>query len=188
MNNSEILAAAQKAADTAQAAAGVAQEAAEDATYKLAELKESMAVKAWPQREDAYFCSEGTETIYGARWDGGSVDNKRMARGNVYRTHEEARQADAVLIATTKVLARIKGLNAEQGWVCDFSNNEGKSRFIYNHQFKAVDGVSECTRQSVESKYYFAESLYEQLKAELTPEILLMLGANSGPPKHSPTD
>ena len=177
MNNSEILAAAQKAADTAQAAAGVAQEAAEDATYKLAELKESMAVKAWPQGGDAYFCSEGTETIYGARWDGGSVDKARMAKGNVYRTHEEARQADAVLVATTKVLARIKELNAEAGWVCDWNDvNQAKGSLMYGHESAEISSVCWGTIQQLPTSHYFPTGVADALKEELTPEILLMLG------------
>ena len=187
MNNSEILAAAQKAADTAQAAAGVAQEAAEDATYKLAELKESMAVKAWPQGGDAYFCSEGTETIYGARWDGCSVDRSRMAKGNVYRTRDEAGQADRVLIATTKVLARIKELRGD--WVPDFiGSGSDKCSFMYDHQTNSLLLAINYTTQSAELKYYFPERIHKQLKEELHPEILLMLGVNSGPSKHSPTD
>ena len=183
MNNSEILAAAQKAADTAQAAA-------KEAGDKLAEIKESMAAKDWPQIGDevwTIFC-EG-DLIAGRMREGNPALSARLDQGNVLPSKAEALAERDRRAATTKVLARIKGLNAEAGWVCDWSDfSQLKCQLGYDHVQGCI-AVNFCWHtQSEPTSHFFCVEAGGVLLKELPPEILLMLGVNSEPSKHSPTD
>lgn len=106
------------------------------------------------------------------------IDEHRIAMGNCYKTEKDALAAMERQLATVRVLDRIAELNAEQGWVCDWSGNG------YRYHLGWRCGIPCCVGaagdiQTQPTTYYGSKETIGTVIKEMPGDIKLMLGVES---------
>ena len=76
--------------------------------------------KPWPQDGDEYYLLNSGGGAGANEWDGLSVEMECLARGNVFRTREEAEKADQLCLAMNELKVM-----SEEEWAGSSQSSEG---------------------------------------------------------------
>lgn len=110
-------------------------------------------------------------------WYGCSADELHWAEGNVYPSKEEAQKVLDQRIATTKVLDRLRELDAGSDEV-DWSDKEQR-RFVafFSYEFDLLDVDHHWTTQYFPTNYYTTKrGAWETIISEMPEDVRLILG------------
>lgn len=128
-----------------------------------------------PEFNDDYLILDNDGKVCEATWNDHAIDGERYALNNVYQTEEEAKKALEQKLATVRVLDRIAELNAQQGWVCDWSDGEDKYYLGFD------GGLCWAITDSFKvmpTQYYGSLKTIETVTKEMPEDCKLMLGVD----------
>lgn len=156
----------------------------EDLIKEITGNKELMATlqSKFGKQDSGWFVPEGNERYWylGAEIHSytktGDLDEKIIARQQVFRTAEEAKKADQQRIAKVRILKRIAEENEKEGWVCDWEDGKSKYVFLYQHRIDKLELSFSLQYQEVETGFYMSETVAEKLQTELLQDYKIMLG------------
>ena len=90
----------------------------------IAELENGSAKASWPQDGDEYWCINSGGQIVSPIWGNDDFDKGCLACGNIFRTKEEAKAANQVLLANAEYKRRAKAAWEAEGKTLDWSNGD----------------------------------------------------------------
>jgi len=129
----------------------------------------------WLKEGDEYWHIGSSGSRYGDIWINHTIDFNRKARGNCYRTEQEAINANNLYIATTKVLARLREL--EKGEPVDWGDGE-QCKYTPKYLHRSIQlNLDLCwTTQTKSTKFYSTDKqAWVQVLKEMPKEVELMV-------------
>lgn len=136
--------------------------------------------KRWRAKKGGVFHYVSDKGSIGCMADPKSVfadANGFYQKGNYFRTETEAQRALERMIATQQLKDRITELNAQQGWMADWSD-ENQDKFFpsFDYLRKELCSKASWTAYVAPSEFACSHETLVKIKEEMPEQIKLWLG------------
>lgn len=126
---------------------------------------------------DTYWMIEGAGLVRESIDDEDEYDQYRFSIGNYHKTESEALAWRERQIATQQIKDRIAELNAQHGWVADWSDtSQAKYTFYYVSDAREIRDAHSYVVMYAPEEFHGSRETIKAVRKEMQPKIKLWLG------------
>jgi hypothetical protein len=130
-----------------------------------------------PKWFECYFYVTDRGTTFSYVSDDNETDTSIIENNLVYRTEEEALEAQKRNQARIRIIRKIAELNASVGWKVDWGDRKQYKYFLYfSHAEEIIKSESFSRELQVENYFYFSSEVKHKVLEACAEDYKIMLG------------